>query len=627
EAANWLGGLDELLGTVTDAETGDTLVGARVELPEIGEFDSTDTEGLYSFRMILPGTLLVVTSKFGYQIDSSTVMIEQDTTTVHDVALNSVTMGTIAGNVRDIDTGDGISAVVDVFWTGINVATTNTNPSTGYYSVDLPAGFYDVTVTPESPYIGETVTGVEVVELDTTVLDFDFQPVTVYTDVSSSSGIEMGGYGQGCAWGDFDGDGDDDVYVTNILGDNRLLQNDSGTFTDVAAAMGVDGAGDSFAACWGDFDRDNDLDLFVAVRNDANKLYRNDGTGFTEIAASVGLTEVAYSQGAAWLDYNLDGWIDLFVVNRSLINRLYRNDAGTFTDVTEEMGLTDSGTGSGLGISDFNGDGYPDIYVLHKGSPNTLFRNDITVFTDVTDTYGVGGGNANSNGCAWGDFDGDGDFDLYVTNSASANLLFRNDGSSFTDVSATSGTDNPDPSYQAIWVDYDSDADFDLFVSNSTISTLYLNTGGGNFVDVASIAGVNVTLATGAAASDFDLDGRMDLYIVRSNNQDDKLMQNDGNLNTWINIALRGRNSDRNGIGAKVLVTADGFSLLQEVHGGGGYYSQDSFTLHFGLVRETVVDQIVVQWPSGKVKTLNNLSSNQKIIVVETSIHKVPIQF
>ncbi len=627
EALNYLGGIAELIGTVTDASTGDSLQGAHVEIPEASAVDSTDGEGLYRFRMILPETLTVIVGKFGYDVDSATVVIDNDSLNVHNVALNQLETGTIEGFVTDIDTGDGISADVTIYWLGINVASTATDPVTGFYSVELPGGFYDVTVDPEDPYIGETVTGVQVMENQVTELDFEFQPLTVYSDVSSSSGVQYGGYGQGSAWGDFDGDGDEDIYVTNILGANRLLQNDGGVFTDVAPAMGVDGTGDSFASCWGDYDRDGDLDLFVATRNVANRLYRNDGSSFTDVAASVGITEVAYSQGAAWLDFNLDGRLDLYVVNRSLDDRLYRNDGGTFTDVTEEMGLTDFGTGSTIAVADYNLDGYPDIYLTRKASTNTLFRNDVTVFTDVTESAGVGGGAESSNGCAWGDLDNDGDPDLYVTNSGAANVLYRNDGGTFTDITASSGTGNDNPSYQAIWVDYDSDSDLDLFVTSSLASSLYLNTGGGNFLDVADIAGVDVTLSLGAGTADFDLDGRPDLYVARSNNQDDVLLENNGNLNTWLNVALRGSSSDRNGIGARVSVTAGGNTMVQEITGGGAFFSQHSFTRHFGLVRETSVDQLVVEWPSGRVSTLSNLSANQKITIVETPFAKVPVNF
>jgi bacillopeptidase F len=624
EAAAWLGGLDELAGTVTDAVTGDTLEGAQVELPEVQVIDSTDTSGFYSFHMILPDTVLVVTKKFGYEIDSSVVIIVQDSVTVHDVLLTPVATGTLQGNVRDIDTSDGISADVQIFWTGINVANITTNPVTGFYSVNLPAGFYDVTVIPVNPYIGQTVNDVEIVENQTAVLDFTFQAVTIFNDVSSSSGIEMGGHGQGCAWGDFDRDGDEDIYVTNILGVNRLLENSGGTFTDVAPTKGVADAGDSFGACWGDYDRDGDLDLFVAVRNAANRLYRNDGATFTDIALSVGITDVGYHQGAAWLDFNLDGLLDLYVVNRITADKLYRNDGGTFTDVTDAMGIVDSGTGSGVGIADYNSDGYPDIYVLKRGSANVLYRNDVSVFTDVTSETGVGGGNRYSNGCAWGDFDNDGDQDLYVANSGSENVLFRNDGGVFIDISVSSGTNSAEPSYHAIWVDYDSDADLDLFVTNSTTSLLYLNTGGGNFMEVGSIAGTDVTVGGGAGVADFNQDGRIDLYVVRISDVDDVLLENNGNFNTWLNVALRGVASNRHGIGAKVFVTAGGVTSMREVTGGNGFFSHDSFTQHFGLMREITVDQVTVEWPSGRTTTLQNVAANQKITIAEAKAFRVP---
>jgi hypothetical protein len=220
-----------------------------------------------------------------------------------------------------------------------------------------------------------------------------------------------------------------------------------------------------------------------------------------------------------------------------------------------------------------------------------------------------------------GDFDNDGNMDIYIANSGSENVLLRNDGGVFTDISAFSGTNTAEPSYHAVWVDYDSDADLDLFVANSTTCGLFLNTGGSTFMEVGAIAGADVTAAGGAAVADIDQDGRMDLFVARINGENDALLENNGNFNTWLNVALRGGLSDRNGIGARIIVTAGGITSVREVTGGSGYFSQDSFTQHFGLMRETAVDQLTVEWPSGKKRTLQNVAANQKITIREAFPH------
>lgn len=440
-----------------------------------------------------------------------------------------------------------------------------------------------------------------------------------FADISSSSGIETGGDGRGCAWGDYDGDGDDDLYVTNH-GDDRLFRNDPWTFTEVASEVGITGAWNSYAACWIDYDRDRDLDLFVAVSQGNNKLFRNEGGVFTDVSDIVGAisSEYANSRDAAWLDYNLDGWPDLYVVNQNMDNKLYRNEAGTFVDVTEAMGLAALG-GEGIGIADYDDDGDPDIYTCYSGypHPNTLHRNDRTTFTDVTEEAGVGADSAASYGCAWGDYDSDEDLDLYVCNGIGGNILYRNDGGIFADVSRYSCVNDQGASRAATWMDYDNDADLDLFVTNWTASSLYLNTGEGTFLEVSRTREIEASHGVGTATSDFDNDGDLDLFVVRQSGEDDRLYRNEGSQNNWLAVSLRGDFSDRYGIGARAVVSSGGVSMVREIAGGNTFYSQDSYVLHFGLGSETVADLVEVRWPSGRTSVLQEVAANQRIVIKE----------
>ncbi len=230
-------------------------------------------------------------------------------------------------------------------------------------------------------------------------------PTLAFTDVTVVSGTSDAEVSIGVGWADFDNDGDVDLYVARYNAPNRLYRNNGdGTFTDVGASSGTDDAGRGFAVPWGDYDNDGDLDLYLANDGTPNRLYRNDGGVFTDVGAASGTDHTAQSHGAAWADYDHDGDIDLYVsIFFHTANRLYRNNGdGTFTDVGAASGTDDAGNGQGV---------------------------------------------------AWGDYDNDGDADLYVANYGSGNRLYRNDGDgTFTDVAAASGTDDALLGFGVAWV-------------------------------------------------------------------------------------------------------------------------------------------------------------------------------
>jgi hypothetical protein len=252
----------------------------------------------------------------------------------------------------------------------------------------------------------------------------------LWTDVTTDI-LGDAGAGAGFAWVDYDNDDDLDIFVTNGTSENRLYRNDSLTakgFVEATPRILADPA-DSRGAAWGDYDNDGDLDLYVS--NDGpNRLFRNRGNEKFQDVTRSPLDDSGIGQTVSWADYDNDGDLDLYLVNDGP-NKLFRNDgAGDFTDVTSGA-LADSGRGMGVGWADYDDDGDQDIYVANYGINVLLENQGDDVFVDATtDVLRVPFASA---GVAWGDYDNDGDLDLYVAN-AGYNKLLRNDGGIFTDV-------------------------------------------------------------------------------------------------------------------------------------------------------------------------------------------------
>ncbi|MEM7416183.1 MAG: VCBS repeat-containing protein [Gemmatimonadota bacterium] len=273
---------------------------------------------------------------------------------------------------------------------------------------------------------------------------------------------------------------------------------------------------------WADFDGDQDLDLFVGFRGRANRLYRNDSGSFTEIAADAGLADDAETRAAAWGDYDGDGDPDLYVgfANGEYDNRLYRNDDGIFTDVAEELGVSRGGVTRQPGWIDYDGDADLDLFVAFRDGPNALFRNDGDGFVDVTERSGIGDPRRTV-GVAWFDADGDQDLDAFVANqNGDEDGFFRNLGDgTFVDVAAELGMNQPGRAEELGSVgtaigDYDNDGDLDLFIASYGPDVLWQNQGDGTFQNVAPgtpLAGDHHSVS--AAWGDFDGDGWLDLYV------------------------------------------------------------------------------------------------------------------
>lgn len=480
-----------------------------------------------------------------------------------------------------------------------------------------------------------------------------------FIDVTGSARVGNNSSGFGAAWGDYNNDGFLDLYVTNYRDVNVLYENNGdGTFSNTAGSSGVNDDGAGIDVAWGDYNNDGLLDLYLVNDVDAgygakNVLYRNNGDGtFTNVADAAGVSSRGYGLCAAWADYNNDGFLDLYITNNAhsifcygQSNKLYRNKGdGTFEDVTETAGVGEKGNSMGAAWSDYDSDGDQDLCVINFASPflgppednpSVLYRNNNDgTFTSVSSLAGIEHSDG-GHGVAWGDYDNDGDMDLYIANNSTTlslspqtsslgkNLLYQNNGDgTFTDVTDSAGVGSTLTSTEVTWVDYDNDGDLDLHVVNGGIggsqdSILYENNSDGTFIDVANKVGIqNTGAGEGAAWGDYDNDGNMDLYVVNYR-QSNKLYRNGGNSNHWIIIKPEGTVSNRAGIGARIKITTGTSTQMREVDGGSGFCSQDSLWVHFGLGGHESIDKLEIQWPSGKIRSLSSVEANQILSVKE----------
>ena len=489
----------------------------------------------------------------------------------------------------------------------------------------------------------------------------------------------------GAAFFDYDRDGDVDLYVANgssfagfAAGEhpaNQLYRNDGGRFTDVTIAADVGDTSWSMGCAVADYDNDGHSDLYV-TNFGRNILYRNAGAGrFADVTVAAGVGDMGWGTGASFGDYDRDGDVDLYVANyvdfsldyESPIPCLwknvkvycgpvgllpaadvfYRNNGdGTFSEWTQQAGLEgEKFYGMSALFGDYDNDGWPDLFVANDSTPNLLFRNlRDGRFAEEALMAGVAySGEGVTQGCmgaAWGDYDNDGLFDLFVTNFADEyNALYKNEGGGFfADVSFAAGI-GAAPAELVSWgtgfFDYDNDGDRDLFVANGhtypqadlprvnssyeQINSLFENRDG-RLVEVSAGAGLGFALrrvSRGTSFADYDGDGDIDLFVLNLNDPP-TLLRNDGDHdNHYLLVHTVGTKSNRDGIGARVIISVGGQTQHAEVQSGGSYLSHNDLRLHFGLGKAERVDRLEVRWPSGAVQVLSDLAVDQHLTVVE----------
>lgn len=407
----------------------------------------------------------------------------------------------------------------------------------------------------------------------------------VFTDVTGTAGISNSLRGPGLAWGDFDGDGDQDIFITawTLVGGspiNKLWRNNgNSTFTNTASAAQVAGFNNfSSSASWADFNNNGRLDLYVSnfSRDQQDFLYQNNGSTFSILLPN---TVKGNPLWAAWGDYNMDGNLDLAIARFNGKNLLFKNNGnGTFSDVSATADIDDVRDSERVVWVDYNNDGAPDLYTVNIYQENQLFKNNGDgTFDNVTVAAGLGAAGLGRH-AAWADYDIDGDMDLYQTNIG-GNILFENNGNgTFSRTAQAGATGTVWVSWMSGWSDFNLDGHQDLFVASGAESaagernTIFNNNGDKTFTDATAAPFTTADSSAGAAWGDFDGDGDADLYIL--NYGEDKLYKNDTAPNPGQG-ALKIRpfrqgsapsDSAADGIGAKVTVFNAGTATIVGYH-------------------------------------------------------------
>lgn len=505
---------------------------------------------------------------------------------------------------------------------------------------------------------------------------------TRFTDVTESAGIEHqfqvyeGTYGGGATVFDIDNDGYEDLFITSGTEEDALYYNNGdGTFKNIYGISGlaVTKGFVTQGAVSADVNRDGFRDLFITTINTTdstniiprakNLLFLNNGDlTFRDATAAFGLEDLnSFSTGASFGDVNADGYPDLYVgnyflefegklgilkdativsANQTAKGYLLINKEGKkFENEYEEYGLEHRGFGFGALFTDFDNDGDQDLLVNHdfgfKAVPNILYENEYprTSFKDVSEPTEMDL-KENAMGSAVGDYNGDGLLDYYVTN-IKFNLFMENRGISqpFVNRAKELGTYQFAISWGANFGDFDQDGDLDLYVSNGDLNpnctpmgNFYFENENAHFTEKGREIGVNdYGMGRGSVTFDIENDGDLDLLVVNQNpileypiESTTKLFRNDSPRGNWLKIALKGVEAEKNGIGSRVEIVADGKHMIREIDGGGSsHLSQNSLIAHFGLGDASKIDTLIVTWIGGKKQVLIDQKANQQLTITE----------
>jgi hypothetical protein len=514
------------------------------------------------------------------------------------------------------------------------------------------------------------------------------RPATQFADVTVSSGINFSvGFSDnpgdlsdvplfagGVASGDYDSDGDIDLFIVRgDIGPNRLYRNDgNNTFVDVAAMAGLaftKSATENYrhsGPMFADMDGDGDLDLFMGgVQGDPCLIFANNGDGtFSDVSVGSGLDGIGATQNvsAAFGDYDLDGDLDMLVAHWGVgrneqdpgdTEHLWRNESTPaqilFVSASVETGLAPSiislpdpfkhipniDYSFSPTFAHLNDDLYPDIVFAGDVNTSMVFTNNGDgTFTNATDVDVIK--DANGMGSAVGDYDNDGDLDWFVSSiyrdtsplEENGNRLYRNDSGQFVDVTDTAGVINGGWGWAACFTDLNNDGDLDIYHTNgwpiaaigdftSDASRAFMSNGDGTFTDMARDLGLaDRTQGRGAVCADFDQDGDIDIFLWSNEESNGaSLFRNDTNENNYLIVKLRGLPPNTAAAGARILVTTNTTTMLRDVMLGSNFISQNPTEQHFGIGTAPQVDSLVIEWPDGAVSNVGITQANQAIVV------------
>ncbi len=453
-----------------------------------------------------------------------------------------------------------------------------------------------------------------------------------FTDVTQDAGVGDDGWGMGCAAADYDNDGDVDFYVTNYGANKFYRNNGDGTFTDIIEDAGCQSNLLSTGVAFGDYDLDGYVDLVVADYLDLESIQRKPGEP---------------EKSAEWRGFNVYPGPRAYKAQG--MSLFHNNGDGAFKNVTQTSGLMNVPAAYSFTClwADINNDRYPDLYVSNDSMPSYLYINNGDGSFEETGliagvSYSEDGTEMASMGADYGDANGDFEWDLAVTNFSEEpfSVLYGTGDGMFDDETYTSGVGHT--TYTSLgwgthWIDFDNDGDDDLFFCNGHVypeadhpdldttfaqsPQMYANQNNGKFTSVKNI-GKDFhfpRVGRGSAIGDIDHDGDLDI-VLNTLNGKAAILRNDGaNQNNWLQLQLQGADSNRSAIGAVVKCKNSKWNVMKSVGSGSSFLSQSSFDVHIGLGKLDAVDEIIIEWTSGKKSVLHNVKANQRLMISEES--------